>query len=53
MQAGCTIARVMELVDAGHVAHLGVTRAEFRPVTPEEAKSAKEVGNPIILNPKP
>lgn len=41
--AGCTIARVMELVNAGVVAHLGVTRAEQGPVTPEEAKAAREV----------
>ena len=41
--AGCTISRVMELVDSGVVAHLGVTRAEQGPVTPEEGKEAKEV----------
>jgi 4-amino-4-deoxychorismate lyase len=40
--AGCTIARVCELVRSGAAAHLGVTRVEIREVSFEEAKDARE-----------
>ena len=40
--AGCTIARVCELVRSGAVAHLGVTRVDIREVSFEEARRARE-----------